>query len=314
MHSRSSAPRHILVVGLGYVGRPLAERLAAQGHRVTGVSRTPARIAQSGFSLVEGDLGDAASLARVARELGDIVQVVHCAASGRGGGEAEYAKVYREGAENLVAAFPGAQVLFTSSTSVYPQIDGTWITEESPAEPSRGTGKILRAAENAVLASGGTVARLGGIYGPGRSVLLRNFLQGKAVIDTRLEPPLTPDGRWINQIHLHDILGGLCHLLSLPAAFTRGQIFNLTDSRPMTQREVYSEMVLRFGGKEPPAAPPEENRKRGWAHKRLSNARLVSTGWHPQYPDFFSACDHDSAFLPSILAQVEETGLGDTQI
>ena len=70
-------------------------------------------------------------------------------------------------ARNICARFSrGAALAFTSSTSVYAQGDGEWVTEESPAEPDRETGRVLRATEEFVLAGGGIVARLAGIYGP----------------------------------------------------------------------------------------------------------------------------------------------------
>jgi nucleoside-diphosphate-sugar epimerase len=288
----------ILIAGLGYVGSALATHLRNIGHNVVGLTRREPLADQR-----QGDLTDLASLQTVAQTLQPDF-VVHSAASGRGGGEAEYEAVYRKGAENLLTAFPRSQLLYTSSTSVYPHIDGAVVTEATPAEPTRGTGKILRQAENLVLAAGGTVARLAGIYGPGRSVLLRNFLEGKSVIDHRTEPPQTPDGRFINQVHRQDILSGLAHLLELPAAFTRGQIFNICDSGSQTQRQIYTEMSRRFQKPLPPTSPPAMDRKRGWSHKIVSNARLMSTGWQPQYPDFFAACDRDAAFLPSIFAQV----------
>ncbi len=74
-------------------------------------------------------------------------------------------------------------MLFTSSTSVYAQRDGSWVTEESETKPARETGRILLETEEFVLGHGGIVARLAGIYGPGRSALLSKFLAGEAIID-----------------------------------------------------------------------------------------------------------------------------------
>lgn len=59
-------------------------------------------------------------------------------------------------------------LLFTSSTSVYAQNTGEWVTEESLAKPDRETGRILRETEELVLAHRGCIARLAGIYGPAR--------------------------------------------------------------------------------------------------------------------------------------------------
>ena len=36
---------------------------------------------------------------------------------------------------------------------------------------------------------------------------------GESVIDIRTEPPATPDGRWINQIHVRDAARAIAHLL-----------------------------------------------------------------------------------------------------
>ena len=85
---------------------------------------------------------------------------------------------------------PG-RFVFCSSTSVYGQTDGACVTEESPATPGRETGCILRETEDLVLQRTGTVARLAGIYGPGRSVLLRSCtsesLQTEQLIDKSLQ-------------------------------------------------------------------------------------------------------------------------------
>ena len=68
-------------------------------------------------------------------------------------------------------SFPAAKILFTSSTSVYAQCDGSRVTEESETKPLRETSRILLETENFVLDKGGIVARLAGIHGPGRSAL-----------------------------------------------------------------------------------------------------------------------------------------------
>jgi hypothetical protein len=39
----------------------------------------------------------------------------------------------------------------------------------------------------------------------------------------------------------------------------------------------------------PPTAPRDLNRKRGWTHKQVSNAKLRATGWEPEFPSFLEA-------------------------
>jgi nucleoside-diphosphate-sugar epimerase len=170
-------------------------------------------------------------------------------------------------------------MLYTSSTSVYAQTDGSVVTEPCPADPERETGKLLLQAEAITLAAGGIVARLSGIYGPGRSVILQKFLTGSAIIEE--------DGRrFLNQIHRDDAARALFHLA---ASGIRGEVFNVCDSTPLSQLECYQALASIFSRPLPPTGPRDANRKRGWTHKRVSNAKLIATGWLPRFPSFLDA-------------------------
>ncbi len=204
--------------------------------------------------------------------------VVHCASSGRGGADA-YRAVYRDGLEHLLDAFSPKRLIFTGSTSVYSQVDGGWVSEESPAEPDRETGRVLLEAEKIALDSGGIVARLAGIYGPGRSVLLKKFLDGSAVLEAG-------GNRWINQIHRDD---GARALLQLAQSEAAAGIYNVCDDTPTTQREIYGWIADFLNRPLPPEGPADLNRKRGWTSKRISNARLRALGWSPRYPGYRDA-------------------------
>jgi nucleoside-diphosphate-sugar epimerase len=305
-----SARPPLLIAGCGYLGQALALRAIARGMKVGGICRSESSaqsVETAGIPALVADLTDAASIAALGRDWPPDTMIVHCAASGRGGAGDAYRGVYLEGMRNLRAAFPGAsRVLFTSSTSVYPQTDGSMVTEDTPAEPERETGRILRLTEDETLAAGGTVVRLAGLYGPGRSVLLRQFLEGKSVIDVRTEAPATPDGRWVNQTHRDDAAAALLILLAeADAGACRGRVYNVADGTPMLQRTIYTELSRRFARPLPPEAPPDAGRKRGWTHKRVDASRLRALGWNPRFPSWFEALDGDAALVPSVLAQLE---------
>ena len=274
----------VFIAGCGFTGLATARLFHERGWQVTGGTHSPesaAKLATEPFPTLAVDITDRDALSRLPR----FDAVIHCASSGRGGADA-YRHVYLEGARNLADILAPTTLLFTSSTSVYAQTDGSVVTEESPAQPDRGTGRILRETEDFVLARGGIATRLAGIYGPGRSVLLRKFFSGEAVIEG--------DGtRWVNQVHRDDIATALCLLVERSA---RG-IFNVTDDRPLPQREIYERLAQRFERPLPPSGPIDPNRKRGWTHKRVSNARLRALGWQPRYPSFFDAVEHDPALL-----------------
>jgi len=262
--------KYLLLIGHGYLGEAVAGRFRDAGWHVSPVSLS------GGEGVTACDVADGAAVARLPRP----DAIVHCAASGRGGPVA-YQRVYVDGCKNLATTFPGVPLLFTSSTSVYGQSDGSTVTEESPAEPDRETGRLLLAAENVVLTAGGFVARLSGIYGPGRSVILRKFLSGEAVIEE--------DGRrLLNQIHRDDAAAAIKHLLTGDAD---PGIYNVSDSEALSQRECYEAMARIFLREVPPTGPRDLNRKRGWTHKRVSNAKIRATGWEPVFPCYLDAIE-----------------------
>ncbi len=201
--------------------------------------------------------------------------VLHCASSGRGG-EAAYEEVFLQGARMMAEWQPRARKIFVSSTSVYGQTGGEIVTELSLAEPATATGKILREAERTALASGATVVRSAGIYGPERGVLFEKLRRGKAVIEG--------DGaRWINQIHRDDLVAALAHLIE---AGVPGEIYNAADDTPVTHRDYYAWCAEFLRKPMPPHGPVNTQRKRGLTSKRVSNAKLRATGWAPVYPSF----------------------------
>lgn len=276
----SFSHHHLLICGNGYLGQAIASAANARGLDVSTCSLS------GGNGSHVCDLGSKESVDLLASMIDPPDAIVHCASSGKGGPPA-YERVYRDGIRHLQAAFPESLILFTSSSSVYGQTDGSTVTEESPAEPDRATGRILLESEGLTTHANGIVCRLSGIYGPGRSVLLKKFLHGEAVIEE--------DGRrFLNQIHRDDAAEAILHLLHLglnPIADQRvtGKIFNVTDSHPISQREVYEAMARHFQLPLPPSGPRDENRKRGWTHKQVSNETLRSLGWHPRFPSFLDA-------------------------
>jgi len=283
----------IFIAGCGFVGLATARLFHARGWEVIGGTHSvesTARLAGEPFATVAVDISDASALA-AQRSLRALDVVIHCASSGRGGADA-YRRVYLEGARHLATVLAPGLLIFTGSTSVYAQTDGSWVTEESAAQPDRETGRLLRAAEDVVLAAGGIVTRLAGVYGPRRSVLLKKFLAGEAVIEG-------DGGRWINQIHRDDIASAL---LTLVEGGSRG-LFNVCDDAPMTQLAIYTGLAGHFGCPLPPTGPIPTDRKRGWSSKRVSNARLRTAGWTPRYPTFFDAVAASGPELAALPAE-----------
>jgi nucleoside-diphosphate-sugar epimerase len=274
----------VLIVGAGYVGSAFARCLRAEGVEVVLWTRTRASaepLRKEGFSVVHDDAADLVAWNALPSDWG---HVVICTASG--GNPQDYDRVYRAVASKAAARLaPTVPLLFVSSTSVYAANDGSWVTESSltaqdePNIPPSSTRYILTQAERIVLArSNGQVARLTGIYGPGRTPTLDRLKVGAA----RLE---AGGQRYMNHIHLDDILTAFRVLWKHP----RVRCVNVADGNPATQHEVYQWLCERLKLPFPPEAPEEGEvslRRRGGSHRRVSNEALRNLGWSPLYPSF----------------------------
>ena len=281
----------ILIAGCGYVGEAAADLFHAAGWAVEAWTRSTesaASLAAKPYPVRGVDISKCAEVAQSALAAAEVDAVIHCASS-RGGDAGIYRQLYLNGARNLLDIFPKSKTLFTSSTSVYAQRDGAWVTEESETKPTRDTSRILLGAEALVLDHGGIVARLAGIYGSGRSALLTKFLEGKAIIDPE-------NDRFVNQVHRDDIASALFFLLN--GKTETGQIYNVVDDESILQSECYRWLAQRLNRPLPPIGKLEqEQRKRGNSNKRVSNAKLRRLGWTPQYPTFAEAME--KSILPS---------------
>src|SRR5919108_2693668 len=159
--------RGVLIAGCGYLGQTVADLFHNVGWEVeawTMSSQSAQALSGKAYPIYAVDISD---VGQVSARPGSFETVIHCAST-RGGDADLYRCVYLIGVRNLVERFAESRILFTSSTSVYGQTNGEWVTESSPAQPRHETGKILCATEQLVLDRDGIVARLAGIYGPGR--------------------------------------------------------------------------------------------------------------------------------------------------
>ncbi len=274
----------LLVIGAGYIGAELVRQARLSGWKVYPVTKS----GENGS--IKADVTSQDCLKCLKENASKIDVIIHCASSGRGGVEA-YQAVFYNGVKNLSEVFEDVPLIFVSSTSVYTQTAGEVVTEESETNPIRETGEILLSAENIVMKKCGVVARLAGIYGPKRSVLLKKLLNQTAMIEE--------DGkRLINQIHRDDAASALFFLANkLIDKEISGERYNVSDSHPRSQLETYEGLCGILNLPLPPRGERDLNRKRGWTHKAVSNEKLISLGWKPQYPDFLESAESISNTL-----------------
>jgi nucleoside-diphosphate-sugar epimerase len=269
---------HVLVAGCGWLGTEVARRLVARGERVTGIRRDPARAAALAALGVEPLALDLSAPGAEAR-LPEVDAVVACQ-SASADGEAAYRAAYVEANRTLLAAARrgGARAfVYTGSTGVFGQRDGSDVDEGTPPAPAGATAAVLVEAERLVAEAArdglrASVVRLSGLYGPGRAGLLERVRSGALALGPG-------DDAWMNFCHLEDAAAFVL------AALERGRpgaILHGSDAAPARRREVVEWVAGRLGvapGRAGTASPGPNRRV-------LSAATRAALGIALAYPSF----------------------------
>ena len=278
----------VLIIGCGYIGLPLGAELVQQGHDVTGIGRSlesRPEVTAAGIRAINADITNPGSLKEKIE--GSFDWVVNCVSSSHGGPE-DYRQVYLQGTRNLIewlTDIPPKKFLYTSSTGVYGQDDGSVVKEDHDTQPATEGGKILAETERVLLAAAmqhdfpAIILRVAGIYGPERTYQLRSFLEGRSRIEGN-------GLRHLNMIHRDDVVGAIIAALQNGRP---GELYNAVDNEPVGQVHFLRWLSETLGRDMPPVASPEElvGKKRGVTDKKVSNRRLkMELGYALRYPTF----------------------------
>ena len=194
----------VLIAGCGYVGQATAELFHAAGWEVEGwtaSARICAELCRASRIQFARSIFAQRSGARRYRCV-DFDVVIHCASS-RGGEAEDYRRIYLEGAGTFSAVFRTLDFFLRAARVFTRRLDGSWVDEISAGRTdARNRQDSCAKQKSIVLAHGGIVARLAGIYGPGRSFFCENFSRVKRSIDRESD-------RFINQAHRDDIASAL---------------------------------------------------------------------------------------------------------
>ncbi len=253
--------RTISVLGCGWLGLPLAEALVRRGHTVHG-STTSAekldRLEAAGIhphrlvlgEQIEGDDADAF--------FGSDVLIFCVPPSGSEVPYPAVARAVRRAAEEAGAGW----VLMTSSTSVYPDLDGVVTESDAGAHEGmalRRNGAAVLAAERVLYGATAfetTVLRLAGLYGYGRHPA--RYFAGKQDLAGGEAP--------VNLVHCDDVIGAISTVLEHEA---RGATFNVCADHHPTRRRLYTAWAERLG-----LEPPVFDGSEAEGYKIVSSQRL----------------------------------------
>ena len=253
----------LLTLGHGYSAAALAELLIPQGWQVIGTARGAQRAAELQTAGVEPllypcDLTTA--LARASHIL------ISAAPDAKG-------DIFLQNHRDQILAAPAVWVGYLSTTAVYGDHQGAWVTEETPLKPQspRATARVL--AENQWLDTGLPVQifRLAGIYGPGRGPF--------AKVRDGTARRIIKKNQVFSRIHVADIAATLAASIARPRA---GAIYNVCDNNPAPPEDVLTYAADLLGLPPPPevdydtAILPEMTRSFYAESKRVSNDLIKS--------------------------------------
>lgn len=275
----------MVVFGAGYVGTAVSARAIAAGARVSALSRNPetcAHLESVGCRSIQAPLESDTWH----DQIGDVDFIVNCVSSGRQGLEG-YRKSYLAGSRSILRwgerfGEDCPALIYTGSTSVYPQGGGQEVDETLPTAATDERAELLLETEKTLLSwpGGTTILRLAGIYGPGRHHLLDQLRSRPA------ELPGT-GGQTLNLVHLDDIVSAIWSAWECERS-DRCDIFNVVDDGRATKSEVVSWLAGKLGVPLPDFTGQTAPGRRAQRPDRvILNHKLKSTlGWSPTFPSF----------------------------
>ncbi|MFC6633784.1 NAD-dependent epimerase/dehydratase family protein [Microbulbifer taiwanensis] len=280
------AKEKLWIFGCGDLGARLALQLNRQEYAVYGVRRNPlvALASKRRADVVNWRRGDATKKEDIERLLGDGADVVLATFTPDEHTQSGYHRAYIDTATALAEALPNLArpprlLIWVSSTRVYGQSGDQFLDEQTPAIPSGFQGDILLAAEEIIRSAvpGTCVVRFAGIYGPGRDRLLSQVRAG------RCAPPQPP--QFSNRIHVDDSIGFLIHLMEKhKAGWSPEQLYIGADSLPVPMYELQRWLVKAMGYTGAHLREIVETSER--RSKKLSNRRMLESGYELKYPDY----------------------------
>ncbi|WHP29857.1 SDR family oxidoreductase [Trabulsiella odontotermitis] len=266
--------KKVAIVGLGWLGMPLALSLTAHGWQVTGSKTTQDGVEAARMCGIDSyPLRLEPQLVCETEDLDALMHVdalvITLPARRSGPGEEFYLQAVQEIVDSALA-YHIPRIIFTSSTSVYGNATGL-IKESTPREPVTASGRVLKELEDWLHHLPGTsvdILRLAGLVGPGRHP--GRFFAGKQA----------PDGEHgVNLVHLEDVISAITLLLQAPKG---GHIYNICAPKHPSRAVFYPQMARELG-LEPPSFVAGDSKEKG---KVIDGSRICNElGFEYQYPD-----------------------------
>lgn len=283
--------KRLVIFGCGYVGSAVAHAAVIAGARVEALTRNPDKAealrSQGLAKVVVAELSSSDWHGQLATGP-DFV--VNCVSSG--GGPDGYRVSYLDGMASILAwaakgRTPVGTIIYTSSTSVYPQGGGAVVDENASADGATPNGKIIRESELMLEKAPSAacqrwfILRLAGIYGPGRHHLLNQLREGASELGGS-------GGHRLNLIHRDDIVSAV--MAGLTASDVIGsQVFNVADDAPALREEVVRWLAAQLQRAVPVFDGVAGSRRGGepMPDRIIDSGKIQRVlGWRPRFADY----------------------------
>ncbi|KAG5176501.1 hypothetical protein JKP88DRAFT_159079 [Tribonema minus] len=286
----SDASGKLFIFGVGYTGLAIAVSAMNRGYTVSGTCTSDSKLQalQNGYGISTFlfDGTEPLSIEGVAA-ITSCTHVLSTIPPGADGTE----PVLLHHARHLQRSTRLQWLGYLSSTGVYGDAGGDWVTEHTPPSPTTLKARARLTAERAWQDSDSRVParvfRLAGIYGPGRSALDTLVAKdGDMAACAGARDAVTP----VSRIHVADIAQARCR--GAPAA-APPLLVNLADARPASRHEVFAHAARLLGcAAVPAAADAAYVSARGGGSKRVDGTllrrMLQARGLQLVYPDYES--------------------------
>ena len=248
----------IAVLGCGWLGLPLAEKLLALGHTIKGSTTSEDKLETLDVKgiqayLVQCEEDNCLGLEKFVENVD--VLILTLPPGLRQNSERRYDLVIKNLAENILHSNI-KHLIFISSTSVYGKLTGN-IDENSMPRPFSESGKQLLKCEELLLSATQyhtTVLRFGGLIGPNRHPVF-SLAKRDAIVN--------PEGE-INLIHLEDCIN--C-LLAVIEKQKENSVFNAVTPFHPDRKSYYNTMAEKAGISLPPFIVTSDHNRRILSNK-----------------------------------------------
>ncbi|WP_167371858.1 SDR family oxidoreductase [Xenorhabdus beddingii] len=268
--------RKVSIIGLGWLGMPLAQALQSSGLQVVGSKTTPDGVEAACMCGV-----DCLSLKltpQIVCEMDDLEQlmsvdvlVLTLPVSGIAGGGGEYVKAVQLIVDTALS-YAVPRIIFTSSTSVYGSSAG-YLNEDQPLSPETQSAKALVELENWLHQLPNTsvdILRLAGLVGNGRHA--GRFLAGRKAIEGGENA--------VNLVHQDDVISAIKLLIRQPKG---GHVYNLCAPVHPKRSEFYPLVSQQLDLIPPEFLQPEHQESES---KVVDGSRICrELGFEYQFPD-----------------------------